>query len=766
MLQQTVRRITEDTFREVSKLYSFVIYCPDYEGEQFYCSDEIWKVTGYNSDSFKSCQELFDQIFVEKLYTDITSIIENPNITNQRALLAELKTEKQNSFPLSADILTDQEKSKSVLCVLRPLRQLSIVRKTEFLMTLMLEFVWEWDISSGNLFWHGTPESKIKDCFGSMPLTWDDFTQLVHPEDRVKVSRVFNREYKKLAVIEVEYRALTPSGEYQWRKDFAYPIHNEEEKITGYFGGCRNISKRVENELNLKKNTERFRIIAEATSEFFWEWNTQTDELIWIGDVENELSKVLFSVPNTINEWLDIIHPDDQGVVIAEAETHRHNPKEMQFTYRIKSADGSYVWWEDVGRPVYDEDGNLTRYIGGCSDVTQRVELQQKKIEEDKRYQHAQKLQSLGILSGGFAHDFNNLLATISLNTEFIAEEVEGSDMVRESLDSIRTATKQAADLCVQLLSYAGRSALDKNVVKINSLIRKMEALIQSSISKSVRVEYDLNKEDMTIKAVASQINQIILNLIINSSEAIHSKDGIIRVSTLQSNFSKKDVEAYLDHEQMDEGDYLIIRIEDNGSGMNRQTMERLFEPFYTTKFTGRGLGLSAVLGIVQNHHGGVHIESEVGKGTIFEIALPTFADAPVQKRLTPLSTSKLKHAPFVLVIDDDEMLRRSTVKCLKKFDSQVIESDNGRDGVAMYEEHKDNVDLVVLDLAMPHMDGMEAFRVLRQKKKGLSIIIISGNISPDFLEEVNLDPNCRVLSKPFSVREMIDTVNKILSRK
>lgn len=384
-----------------------------------------------------------------------------------------------------------------------------------------------------------------------------------------------------------------------------------------------------------------------------------------------------------------------------------------------------------------------------------------KKLEQ--KIQHAQKLESLGVLAGGIAHDFNNLLVGILGHAELIHMDLPEGSPCRSHVDEIRTITQRASELTNQMLAYSGRSRFNIAPTDINHLVEEMGHLLRVSIFKKTILHYDLADYLPPIEAEAAQLRQVVMNLITNASDAIGDKSGTISIHTSLVECTAEFLrEFYLD-DDLPPGYYVSLEISDTGCGMDSETQLKVFEPFFTTKFAGRGLGMAAVLGIIRGHHGAIKIYSEVGVGTTFKIFLPATENATPVVKETPDETITLSIAPTILIVDDEPSIRNIVKMHLERAGMTVLTAPDGLAGLKVYEENADAIDLVLLDLSMPHLNGEETYRRLHQMNPGLQVILISGYSEQEAMGRFVGKGLAGFLQKPFPAKVLIQKISQAL---
>jgi PAS domain S-box-containing protein len=412
---------------------------------------------------------------------------------------------------------------------------------------------------------------------------------------------------------------------------------------------------------------------------------------------------------------------------------------------------------------VRDAKGAEARYIAFVArDVAERKRLLAERQEFEARVRHAQKLESLGVLAGGIAHDFNNLLVGILGNASLALMELDESSPLHEVMRDIETTARRAADLTRQMLAYSGRGKFVVRRVNLSSLVEEMAHLLQTVISKGAVLRFDFATDVPPVDADETQIRQIVMNLITNASDAIGSRSGFITLRTGALHADRAYLRsAYIDDE-LPEGQYAYVEVIDTGAGMSEDTMSRMFDPFFSTKFTGRGLGLSATLGIVRGHRGTVRVTSAPGEGTTFRVLLPCSAAAS-----TPEAASVAVAAPpggrTVLVVDDDETVRSVTRAMLERRGYSVLLAADGREGVERFARDHERIALVLLDLTMPHLSGDDAFRAMLEVRPDARVVLMSGFSGHELSERFGAEGLAGFIQKPFRMDDLDALLARVL---
>ncbi|MDX8398345.1 MAG: PAS domain S-box protein [Mariprofundaceae bacterium] len=387
--------------------------------------------------------------------------------------------------------------------------------------------------------------------------------------------------------------------------------------------------------------------------------------------------------------------------------------------FKNRSKDGESYEVTQTISPLFDEQEKIHGFVAVQRDVTQQLKIQQK-------MHHTDRVESLGVLAGGIAHDFNNLLTAILGNAALSLIKLDASSPVYDNIKKIEMASYSAADLCRQMLAYSGKGQFVVKSVNLSVLLEEMGKLIEVSIAKNIVMRYQLAESLPLIDADATQMQQIVLNLITNASEAIDGKSGAISLSTGVMHLESDYLYESIGDVTLEEGRYIYLEVSDTGCGMDAVTKKKIFDPFFTTKFTGRGLGMSAMLGIVNGHKGALRVYSELGKGTTIRILFPQSAEQSwlAEPAMMPVN---LDVTGSVLIIDDEETIREVATAMLEDIGYQTRTAVDGLDGLECYRKYQHEISFVIMDMTMPRMNGEECFRALRQLNPAVKVMLSSG---------------------------------------
>ncbi len=423
----------------------------------------------------------------------------------------------------------------------------------------------------------------------------------------------------------------------------------------------------------------------------------------------------------------------------------------------LSARDGSVVLVEALANAYYDGRQKM-------------VQFNLREIGERKRFErqleHAQKMESLGLLAGGIAHDFNNLLAGIMLNVSLAQADLEKDSPSASSLREVMRTSERAANLIRQMLDYAGKGRYVTEHNDLNELITDISALVHSSLPRMATFELALTGDRAYVDGDSGQIQQLIMNLVINAGEAIpEGRPGTVTVRTQVCELTAPELLEYVNGELLGPGRYLLLEVTDTGSGMDKTIQSRIFDPFFTTKFTGRGLGLAAALGIIRRHGGAIRLDSELGRGTSFQVLLPASAQAPETKTgATTLPTFAADST--VLLVDDEEVLRNGARAAMERRGFRVIVAGDGADGVQIFRERHREISVVVLDRTMPGMSGEEALVEMQAIEPTVPIILSSGYNEEETLSHLTGRTPAGFLQKPYTIEALFGEIHSALNRK
>jgi two-component system cell cycle sensor histidine kinase/response regulator CckA len=420
--------------------------------------------------------------------------------------------------------------------------------------------------------------------------------------------------------------------------------------------------------------------------------------------------------------------------------------------------------------PLMAENGKVRGAVGAFVDITDRKRAELERELVRNRLQESQRLESLGILAGGIAHDFNNLLTGIMGNAALAKMDVGSGTELNEHLDEIQSSSNRAADLCRQLLAYAGAGKFVMEAVDIGAIASDIVSLLRNSYPSRAHIQSEFEADLPAVMTDPSQMRQTIMNLLLNAMESMDPvKGGTVKISTRLVGWSNIVFTNAVIIPEKPQAEYVLLEVIDNGCGMDDQTKARMFDPFFTTKFVGRGLGLAAVLGIVRSLGGAIDVSSTRGGGTTFRIYLPSSgqkAGKTSQLRFMAGTEFSLEKTGTILIVDDEETVRDVCRKSLSDAGFKVLVANDGVHALEIFRENKEFITAVVLDLSMPRMDGQQTFSALRMIVPRIKVLMTSGFSEEEMMNRLGGKTPAGFIQKPYMPGALVAKVRQILSSK
>ena len=515
----------------------------------------------------------------------------------------------------------------------------------------------------------------------------------------------------------------------------------------------------------LARSEERLRLAIEATSDGLWDWDLKAQFVWWSPRIYQMLEYDPVAVDTTSTWVTSLVHPEDRERVTTAFNRHvaAESPT-LSIEARWRTGKGEWRWFLTRGQvAARDEQGRPRRIIGTHQDISSRRREEAERLQMERRLLQTQKLESLGVLAGGIAHDFNNLLTVMVGNIELALLDVTGEPAATASLEEAAGAAKRASELTRQLLAYTGQARHVVSEVDVNALLEDNAHLFRTAVEKNVSLAIQPGPAPRRVKGDAGQIQQVVLNLVVNASEAIGSASGSVSVSTGCAYYEAPALSRVNALEAPAPGDYTWIEVTDTGCGMDEDTLARMWDPFFSTKFLGRGLGMPAVLGIVRAHRGWLTVDSAPGRGTTIRVLLPCLAER-VGHRADAVSVTGLATGA-VLIVDDEAGVRALCQRSLGRAGYATLVAEDGEDALRVFASERDHIALVLLDLTMPRLDGLSALRKLRQIKPDVPVVLCSGFAEQDATRGFEDERLTGFLSKPYSAAELLDIVARTAGR-
>ena len=582
--------------------------------------------------------------------------------------------------------------------------------------------------------------------------------EIIHPTSQEKCRKVFDLLAAGQTVPPFETTFVTVDGR---------PVQLEGNAAVSLEGGrpvmirvvLRDVSQRKLIERRLRASDERFRKLVEESSDGIFIADSRGD----ISYASPSLKRLLgFSSDELLgSSGFSLVHPDDLGAaqeyfarVLAQPAAH------LALQCRARHKDGG---WRDLDVVCTNhlDDPAVEGIIVNFRDVTaqKRFDEQRRQIEDQMR--HAQKLESLGVLAGGIAHDFNNLLTVILGNVEMARAHVAASSPAAPLLASVETAGRRAADLTREMLAYAGRGATVRETFDVSELVAEMSQLLSTVISKRTQVDLNLESLPALVEGDPTQIHQVMMNLLTNASEAYGDRSGTIHVRTSVRNTTAGFLQSPYISPAPPPGWYVCLEVIDAGTGMTAEILPRIFEPFYTTKFIGRGLGLAATLGIVRGHGGTIHVSSSLEEGTTVRVLFP-LAKSSGPGAVPAAAPEAWTASGTVLVVDGEGSVRRVATEMLSGTGFDVLTAPDAGTAIDLLRADTREVRAVLLDLGVT-ASSLEALEAIQRVRAGVPIVVMSGYTFEDVSLRFPTQPWAGFIHKPFALAELRRLMRRVL---
>ncbi len=552
----------------------------------------------------------------------------------------------------------------------------------------------------------------------------------------------------------IEKRFLTKSGDPVWVRSSVSAVRDKLGNVSNLIGLFEDISERKRAEECLQTSEAKYRSIFEETKDVifistpegeFADINPAGLELLGYSTLE-ELKKI--DIPN------DLYENAQDRVLFQQLIEQQGYVKD--FEEHFKKANGQHIAVRITAAAIRDEKGKVINYRGIMRDVTLEKTLEHQIMQ-------AQKMEAVGQLAGGIAHDFNNILSAIIGYGHLVLMQIQEDSPLRPYVEQILDSSERAATLTQNLLAFSRKQIVNLQPCRVNEIIKKATPVLTKLIREDIELKLELSEEDSTVIVDRLQIEQVLMNLVTNARDAM-SAGGILTISTQKMDMDATFMEV---HGYGEIGKYAIISVEDTGVGLDEMTKTRIFEPFFTTKEMGRGtgLGLAMVYGAVKQNNGFINVYSEVGKGTTFRIYLPEVTVTVERKKDVDIQ-SPLGGAETILLVEDDQALRKLAGTLLDKYGYTVIEAIDGDDALARFNAYKKRIDLLITDVVIPKRSGIEVFETIRMLHPEIKVLFLSG-YSKDIIQKKGiLDTGANFLQKPVSPNTLLAKVREILNRK
>ena len=519
------------------------------------------------------------------------------------------------------------------------------------------------------------------------------------------------------------------------------------------------ITKSKRADMLLRESEQNFRTLADSGRALIW--TSGTDKLcnyfnrVWLEFTGRKLEQEMG------NGWAEGVHPDDLQSCLDIYVGAFDRREKFSMEYRMLRYDGEYRWIIDDGCPRYDSRGEFIGYIGHCLDISERKHDEEENAKLEAQLRHAQKMESIGFLAGGIAHDLNNILFPISGLSEMLLDDIPSGNPEHKSIEQIYKSAQRGSDLVKQILAFSRQSKPQKLPIKIQSILKEVLRLVRSTIPMNIEITSHIKPDCGMVSADPTQVHQIAMNLITNAYHAVERNGGTIDIELKET--GPPDVTSEYSIRLL-AGGYACIIVSDTGTGIDKTLMDKIFDPYFTTKELGKGtgLGLSVVYGIVKEHGGDIQVYSEVGKGTAFHVYLPLLLDANDSKSAV-VTREYPTGRERILLVDDEEPIARMEQIMLERLGYQVTARTSSLDALAAFKANPGHFDLVISDKGMPLMTGEQLSRELILIKPGIPIIICTGFSDENDVNRAMSMGIKGFLMKPVATGDLATMVRKVL---
>jgi two-component system cell cycle sensor histidine kinase/response regulator CckA len=612
--------------------------------------------------------------------------------------------------------------------------------------------IWEWDVVERRAWWNDQQYLVFGYKPGEVEPSFDAWTARIHPEDRARVLDGFASALASTRSMWKEtYRFTRLDGSVRYGIDCGVIERNSDGTPLRMVGSMHDVTEPLMTERALRESEALFRQLTDAIPEVFWLAEPDASRILYVSPAWEAVWGVSCqAVMDDPSVLFESIHPEDRARV---ATAIREKVDTFDETYRIVRPDGRIVWIRDRGYPIRDADGKLVRVAGLATDVTAERAL-------EERLQQASKLESIGRLAGGLAHDFNNMLSVILSASEAGVCRLPSGHPAHVDFADVREAAQRAAEITRQLMIFTRQHAVLPSLVDLNQLTTRLEGMLRRLLGESVRLVFRLADEPMVTWIDGAQMEQVLVNLAINARDAMPGGGAL----TIESGSIRLGGGAAQERWDVAAGDYVLLAVRDTGTGMSPEAQAHIFEPFFTTKETGHGtgLGLSTCYGVVRKAGGDIRVSTELGRGTAFEIVLPARSATKLSVAAMPVMQQPGGNET-ILFVEDQTPLRSVAVRILREAGYDVLSATDGAEALSVASARQGHIELLVTDVVMPHMNGVDLASQLCAERAGMRVLFCSGYPNDALPARGRPDSGAAFLAKPYQASTLLRTVRAVL---
>jgi PAS domain S-box-containing protein len=615
---------------------------------------------------------------------------------------------------------------------------------------------WERDIAGDDIHW-SDEMLRIFGLSGNPPSTLRAFLKYVHPKDREKILEVDNQVRSSNVPIDLEYRIVRADGEARFVRSIVEIFRDDQGAAARITGTTQDITEQVRARELLRESEEHLTNAERLAHVGHWQWDVRADRISGSEEMFRIFGKPQNYTPS-FEGFLQMLVPQDRERVDRAIRDSLATKMGYSLEYQILHPGGDLRTVSCTWEVLLNEEGVPVRMFGACQDITDSRRAQQESFAR-------QKLESVGTLASGIAHDFNNLLGGVLAQAELAQAECAAGSYPEEELKGIRNVAIRGSDIVRQLMIYAGKESEVVGLLDVSRIVTEMMELLKVSVSKRAILEADLGQDLPAVRGNVAQFRQILMNLVMNASEAIADHDGVIRVTTSRVKAGPGAPRTI--PERLAGGDYLQLEVSDTGCGMSQETQARVFDPFFTTKSAGHGLGLAVVQGIVRGLGGSIDIASDPGRGSTFQVLLPC-AETTAEVTNEPMSgageSARLSQTFTVLVVEDEDAIRQAVVKMLRRMGFDVLEVANGSAAIDLLRANGDKIDAILLDMTIPGASSHEVVAEAAHARTDITVILTSAYSQEMLTPAMGASQIRGFIRKPFQFGDLVKTLHNALS--
>ena len=762
----TARLKFGDQFRALIENALDLIAILDRDGVMLYVSPSVERVLGYQPDNLIG-RNLFALVHPDDLAATLAAFREGLTLSRPHrwgeyrfrhhdGSWRFLESDARNWLDrpdMSGVVVNSRDMTESRLAqerLVRSERQLAAAQ------ALAQVGSWEWELAEN----HFTCSAEMARILGVSPddeLTFEQFLERLHPDDRAETRRTLEAVRRHHQPFNFTQRIVRPDGSTRVVVSFGGIVLDNLGQTVRVFCACQDITDRRQQEGALRRERQFSERLIDSSVDGILAFDRNFNYSLWNPGMErltglarnDVLGRNAFDVfPYWKESGEDVFYRQALAGENVVAKDRRY-----------RAADGEREgFFEGYYSPLRSETGEIIGGLAIIRDITEKKQL-------EMQMQHAQKLETLGVLAGGIAHDFNNLLMVILGNAELAALNLPADAPARDNIAQIETAATRAGDLCKQMLAYSGKGKFVVRPLDLSALVKEMADLLEIAVAKKGTLTYELAEDLPAIEADTAQIQQVVMNLITNAADAVEPGKGEVKVQTRAMAADSEFLSHCYCEESVPEGLYVCLEVSDNGCGMDDETQERIFDPFFTTKFTGRGLGMAAVLGIIRGHQGAIHVQSTPGLGTTIRVLFPPSVQAPRGFAKEARTLDGWRGTGTVLVVDDEEMVLRVARAILESVGFEVLTAASGAEAVEIFLQRQKDIAIVLMDMTMPNMNGEQAFARLREIDSEVRVVMASGYSEREATSHIAAKNLAGFLQKPYRAADLVSKLRGLLER-